>query len=189
MMCRKDNTSNLCQVNADMPSPTLLPWDPRFWNKTHGLTLCFKNPTINSKMEKKNYLFSTSSSGILSKKEVIFIYFPLVELLYFPLYFVRNTAVLLRDDKNMFIIGFFYLHNISVREIAVSAFTFQIEETWRRQQRANFIRASLIKHVWNLTLFEVFQVTLQLFVFLAVRNCLVIMKDWRMLQIIAKWVS
>ena len=189
MMCRKDNTRNLCQINADMPSPTLLPWDPRFWNKTHGLTLCFKNPTINSKMEKKNSLFSTSSSGILSKKEVIFIYFPLVELLYFPLYFVRNTAVLLRDDKNMFIIGFFYLLNISVREIVASAFTFQIEETWRRQQRANFIRASLIKHVWNLTLFEVFQVTLQLFVFLAVRNCLVIMKDWRMLQIIAKWVS
>ena len=187
-MCRKDNTRNLCQVNADMPSPTLLPWDPRFWNKTHGLTLCFKNSTINSKMEKKKKIILHIFIWHFVEKGSNF-YLPLVELLYFRLYFVRNTAVLLRDDKNMFIIGFFYLHNISVREIVVSAFTFQIEETWRRQQRANFIRASLIKHVWNLTLFEVFQVTLQLFVFLAVRNCLVIMKDWRLLQIIAKWVS
>ena len=162
--------------------PTVLKQNSR----SHGL---FQKSHDKFKNGKKKKLFSTSSSGILSKKEVFFIYFPLAELLYFPLYFVRNTAVLLRDDKNIFIIGFFYLHNISVRQIAVSAFTFQIEETWRRQQRANFIRASLIKHVWNLTLFEVFQVTLQLFVFLAVRNCLVIMKDWRMLQIIAKWVS
>ena len=40
-------------INADMPSPTVLPWDPRFWNKTYGLTVCLKNSTINSKMEKK----------------------------------------------------------------------------------------------------------------------------------------
>ena len=47
------------------------------------------------------------------EKRSIFIYFPLAELLCFPLYFVRNTAVLLRDDKNMFRSSrFFYLHNI-----------------------------------------------------------------------------
>ena len=102
--------------------PTVLKQNSR----SHAL---FQKSHDKFKNGKKKNLFSTSSSGILSKKEVIFIYFPLVELLYFRLYFVRNTAVLLRDDKNMFIIGFFYLHNISVREIVVSAFTFQIEET------------------------------------------------------------
>ena len=61
------------------------------------------------------------------EKRSIFIYFPLVELLCFPLYFVRNTVVLLRDDKNMFRSSLFFISIIS--EIAVSAFTFQIDET------------------------------------------------------------
>ena len=104
--------------------PTVLKQNSR----SHALFQKFHDKFKNGKKKKKK-LFYTSLSDTLSKKEVIFIYFPLVELLYFRLYFVRNTAVLLRDDKNMFIIGFFYLHNISVREIVVSAFTFQIEET------------------------------------------------------------
>ena len=62
------------------------------------------------------------------EKRSIFIYFSLVELLCFPLYFVRNTAVLLRDDKNMFRSSRFFFISI-ISEIAVSAFTFQIEET------------------------------------------------------------
>ena len=36
---------------------------------------------------------------------------------------------------------------------------------------------SKFKHGWNLTLFEVFQVTLIRFILLAERNCLVIIKD------------
>ena len=71
----------------------------------------------------------------------------------------------------------FYLHNISTRERAACGFTFQIEKTRWWQQSVNFIKASLTKHRRNLTMFKVFQVTLvSFFVFLAVRNFLVIIK-------------
>ena len=89
--------------------PTVLKQNSR----SHALFQKFHDKFKNGKKKKK--LFYTSLSDTLSKKEVIFIYFPLVELLYFRLYFVRNTAVLLRDDKNMFIISFF-ISIISVLE-------------------------------------------------------------------------
>ena len=58
---------------SDLPSPTVLPWDPRFWNKSHGLAVCFENPTVNSKMEKnKNIYFQNLHRPFSRKKKCLF---------------------------------------------------------------------------------------------------------------------
>ena len=150
--------------------------DPRFWNKSHGLTICFENPMVNSKMgkTKQKYFFSTSWFDILSKKEMFV--FRLYNCCAFHFILYGNSSIIKEPIKICSDhLGFFDLHNISVVETVICAFNFQIAKTWWWQQSVNFIRARLSKHGWNLTLFESF--------------CLVIIKDWRMSQIMQTGVT
>ena len=123
---------------------------------------------------KTKIFFSTSWFDILSKKEMFV--FRLYNCCAFHFILYGNSSIIKEPIKICSDhLGFFDLHNISVVETVICAFNFQIEKTWWRQQSVNFIRARLSKHGWNLTLFESF--------------CLVIIKDWRMSQIMQTGVT
>lgn len=107
-----NNISQTCQVQ-------------RFWNKSHGLTVRFKNPTVNSKRE-KNY-FPHRHLAFVEKRSVCF---PSWETAVFSTLFHTEYGSIIKEGIEICSdhLGFFHLHDISVRVTVLCAFPLQIKK-------------------------------------------------------------